>query len=112
MVINILFKIFVKLKYINNTHVTYSPDLEGVQGTTVRSKSVRVETKHNPISRCSYGHHKFITLTTYVMFVNGVDLLVTLSIKTRLFTTEHILTRTAPHLINYLNKITRLYEQS
>ena len=41
-----------------------------------------------------YTLHKFVTLTAYVMFVNGVDFMNTLSSKIRMFTSEHISTHT------------------
>ena len=46
------------------------PDLEDVQGKTARHKSDRGETYLTPIPRDFYEIHKFINLTTDVLFVN------------------------------------------
>ena len=59
---------------LTNAHAIFGPDLSGVWGKTVRQKADRVETEETTIPRYFYGLHKFVTLTTDVMFVNGVPL--------------------------------------
>ena len=80
---------------ITNSHTMFGPNLSGVQGGTVRNKPVRVETEEIYIPRYFYGVHKFVTLITDMMFVNGVPFLVNFSRNIQLFTVELILIRTA-----------------
>ena len=61
------------------------------------------------IPRDFYELHKFVTLTADVMFVNGMVLFTTLSQDIRLFTCEHVPTRTAKQLSKSLQKIVRIY---
>ena len=50
-----------------------------------------------------------MTLTSDVMFVNGMPFLITLSRRIRLLTVEHIPSRTAKQLSSSLTKIVNLY---
>ena len=70
---------------------------------TVRQKPDKVETEETPIPRYFYGLHKFVPLTTDVIFVNGVPFLVTLSRNIRLFTVELV------KMTDYLVKVSKLY---
>ena len=87
---------------ITNAHTIFGTDLSGVWGGGVRQNPERVETEEPMyyVPRYFYGLHQFVTLTTDVVFVNGVPFLVTLSQKIRLFTVELIPSRTYVQLIS------------
>ena len=62
-------------------------------------KTDRVETDNlGSIPRDFYWMHKFVTLTSDLMFVNGIEILTTLSRKIRLFSAEHVKIHTAAQL--------------
>ena len=96
---------------VTNAVSIFGPDLAGIRGKTVRGQPDRVETEFIPIPRDFYELHKFVTLTADVMFVNGIAFLTTLSRKIRMFTAEHIPTRTGPQLISSLTKVAKLYSR-
>ena len=79
---NITFKIYpVKLLYITNTHVIHGPGLAGLQGKKIRSKPTRMEMEQIPISRYLYEIKMFVTLTSDVIFLSGVNLLISFTKK-------------------------------
>ena len=53
--------------------------------------------------------HHFVTLVADIFYVNGVAFLMTLSRKIRLYTAEHVPTRTGDALADSLKKIIRIY---
>ena len=77
---------------------------------TVRTKQSRLETEFDiEIPREIYKLSCFVTLTSDVMFVNGIPFLTTLSRNIRVFSVEFILYRTAVQLGRSLIKIVRIY---
>ena len=75
----------------------------------MRRKPERVHGETLRVPRDFYKLHHVVTLTVFVMFVNGVQFLTTLSRKIKLRTVEHIQTRAAVSLSNALTKILKLY---
>ena len=59
--------------------------------------------------RYFYQLHNFVTLTSDVIFVNGLPFLTTLSLCIRFGTAEHVPYRTAKRLANSLVKVFKLY---
>ena len=80
---------------IPNALALYGPHLPGVQRYTVREKPDRVETEYLSIPDGYRRLDHFVTITAYVMFVNGAPFLVTLYRIIRFLTAEHIPSRTA-----------------
>ena len=85
----------VTLAYITNANVIFGPYLPGMCWDTIRCQQMRMETGYVEISNDLYQFHKFVTLTEYVMYVNGVPFMTTIYRKIRLFTAEHIPSHTA-----------------
>ena len=79
----------VTVEYVTNALSIFGPNLARVRGKTVRNKPDWTETEILQIPR-------------------GVDFLTTLSRNIILLTAEHIPSRTASQLSNYLNKILKL----
>ena len=71
---------------ITNTHTIFGPNLSGVRGKTVIQNPARVEAEEIYVSWYFYGVQKFVTLTAYVIFVNGVPFLVNFSQKIQIST--------------------------
>ena len=89
---------------VSNAHVIFGPDLPGVKGKTVCISPHREDMEYLEIP-CNYcALQKFITLTTDVMFVNGVPFLTTLSRKVKLVTAEYLPTWMAMQLGSSLTK--------
>ena len=80
----------VKPHGITNALAIYGTDLPGVRGKQVRNQPPRVETGTENIHNYFYQLQHFFTLTADVMFVNGVEFLITLSSKTIPVDAEHI----------------------
>ena len=85
----------VTLADITNLNVIFGPYIPGMCWKTVRHQTTREETGYVGIPNDLYQFHKFVTLTEYVMFVNGVPFMKTIYRKIRLFTSEHIPSHTA-----------------
>ena len=96
---------------IPNALAIYGLHLPGVRGYTVRKKPDRVETEYLSIPDDYRRLHHIVTLTTDILFVNGVPFLVTLSRKIRFLTAEHIPSRTAKQLGSSLMKIVNFYQR-
>ena len=99
----------IKVIGITNAARIFGPNRAGLRGKTVRRKPDRVDTDVISIPRDFYVLHTFVTLTADVMFINGVAFLVTLSPKIKMYTIEHIPTRTAKQLGSSLMKVVQLY---
>ena len=83
----------------------FGPYLPGLGGKPTRQKPERVDPEYIGIPRDFYELHKFVTLTTDVMFMNGIAFLTTLSQDIRLFTCEHVPSCTAKQLSKSLKNI-------
>ena len=70
-----------------------------------------VETEKLQILNDFYQVHRFVTLTIYVMFVNGMEFMTTPSRKIRLITAEHVPIQTSKKLRRLWTKIDELYER-
>ena len=88
----------VKPPAVSNAIAIFDRDRATIPGKTVRRKSERVETEYLSIPDAFYWLHHFVTLTDDVMFINEVPFLTTQSRKIRLYTIEHVPTRTAKQL--------------
>ena len=78
---------------ITHARVIFGPYCASVKGKTRRVKPVRAD----GLMFIPYDFHRlhhFVTLTADVIFVNSYPFLIMLSWKLRLFTIEHIPTRT------------------
>ena len=101
----------VTVKYVANSLATFGPDLSGASGTTVRCRPDTVNTYLLHITKDVYVLHKFVTLTSNVMFVNGMEFLTNLSRDIRMFSDEHFKSRTSSMIRGRLKKVARLYAQ-
>ena len=78
MVCDKLFSNFhVEIVHTINANNIFGPNVAGLRGLYVRTKSTQVEREYIPIPRYFYFLHKFVTLTADVMFVNGLPSLIT-----------------------------------
>ena len=102
----------VTLIDISNALSIFGPNLSRVKGGTVRTKPSRVEIEFNiEIPRDFYKLNRFFTLTSDVMFVNGVPFLTTFSRKISMLSVEFIPSRTDAQLGRSLMKIVLIYER-
>ena len=62
----------VKLKAGTDSNVIFCPELAGHQGKAVRQKLQRLKVEYVARPRDIYSLHRFVTLTSDIMFVNGV----------------------------------------
>ena len=92
---------------LTRARIIFGPDRPNVAGKTVRKKPARVDTDTLGIPDDFHRLHRFITLVGDVMFVNGVAFLITLSRRIRLFTAEHVPSRTAKQLGSSLMKVVK-----
>ena len=99
----------INVEDVTNEHRIVGPDLDGVRGKTVRHKPYREDTDLIPTPRDLYEIHKFVTLATDLMFVNGIAFLTNLSRRTKLLTVERIPYRTTAHISSSLTKIVNIY---
>ena len=88
----------IKVEDVTNTHTIFGTYLVGVQGKKVIHKPDRVKTGLFQIPRDLYELHKFLALTSDLMFLSGISFLITLSRKIIFLTVEHILSRMTAHL--------------
>ena len=107
-----LYNCRVKADYITNAHAIFGPNRSRLKGATVRQKPDRVDPEYTQMPRNFYELHKFFTLAADVMFVNDVQVLVTLSRDIRLFTAEFIPSRTDKQRSSLLNNIVKFYARS
>ena len=99
----------VKVSDVTNARIIFGPNLDRLGGATTRQQPVRVEAEYIGIPRDIYERHMLVTLTADVMFVNGIAFLVTLSRDIRLFSCEHVPSRTAKQLSNSFKKNLWIY---
>ena len=95
----------VKVRDVTNARAIFGSYLPGLGGKTTRQKPERVDPEYIGIPKDFYELHKFVTLTAEVMFVNGIAFLTTLSQDIRLFTCEHVPSRTAKQLSKLSEKL-------
>jgi hypothetical protein len=99
----------IKPAHIANTLTIFGPSAAGVHRKTVHHKPEQVEAEPGCIPDNFHRFHKFVVLTTDVMFVNSMAFLITLSRKFWLATIENLPTCMTTQLSNSLTKIVRLY---
>jgi hypothetical protein len=69
----------IRLGHISDARSIFGPSIAGVQGKTVHPPPKQVEAAPNRIPDDYHCLHKFVMLTTDIMFVNGIAVLATLS---------------------------------
>ena len=94
----------VKVNDVTNACAIFGPYLSGLGGETTRQKPESIDPEYIGIPRDFYELHKSVTLTSDVIFVNGIAFLTTLPRDIRLFTCEHVPSRTAKQLSKLLKK--------
>ena len=94
----------VTVEAISNARAIFGPNRPGLKGKTTRKKPSRVVPDYLGIPLEIYRANWYVTLGADVMFVNGLAFLVTLSRGIRLYTTEHLPSRTAKQLDRCLKK--------
>ena len=99
----------INVEDFTTSHSIFGPDLAGVRVKTVVHKPDRVETYLIQIRRDFCEIHKFVTVTSDVMFVNSEAFLTTFSSKIRFLTVEHISFCTAAQTGIFLTKIVKIY---
>jgi hypothetical protein len=102
----------MKPKHIANANSIFGLSIAGVRGKTTHCKPNQVEAAPGRIPDDFHHLHKFIVLTTDVMFVNGIAFLTTLLQKLRLATVEQLPTCAARQLDTSLTKIVQLYART
>ena len=78
----------------------------------MRIKPFRVDMKYIHIPIYLYILHKFVILTVYVVFMNGLDFMNTLSRKKVMPTYEHISTQKDVQISSSLTKIIIIYARA
>jgi hypothetical protein len=81
-----------------------------LKGKTVRQRPERIEPEYLGNRRDFYRLHHFVTLTTDVMFVNGLAFFTTLGRDIRFGTAEHVPSRTAKQLAKSLMQIIKFMD--
>ena len=99
----------VTAKDITNSRVIFGLDLPGLQRRSTRKKPKRIVPEYMGIPRALYERHNYVTLTAYVMFVNGIAFWVSLSRGIRLYTCEHVPNQKAKQLAKSVRRIVNLY---
>eukprot|EP00804_Cyclotella_cryptica_P028113 CCRYP_010983-RA/>CCRYP_010983-RA protein AED:0.51 eAED:0.45 QI:0/-1/0/1/-1/1/1/0/258 len=94
---------------IANTRNLFGPDLRGVTSKTVLQRPDAVKPEFVLVPWDLYNQIKNVTLTTDVMFVNGIPFLVTLSWDIRLGSVEFLPSRTVKNLTIALEKVLLIY---
>ena len=56
--------------------------------------------------------HKFISVTADVFFVDGIAFLLTVAIKLKFVTVEHIPVRTAKSLVIHIERVLQVYDRA
>ena len=67
----------VKLEHITNANNLFVLNVAVLRVKSMRTNPTQVEIEYIPIPRYFYILHKFVTLTSDVMFVNGLPFLMT-----------------------------------
>jgi hypothetical protein len=94
---------------IINAHKIFSPDLTNISGKTACWQPDHGHTEIVDIPQKILDNQKNVTLTTNVMFVNGVTSLVSSSRNINLTTIEHFPSHTADKLGFLLHRIINVY---
>ena len=92
-------------KDITNAKVIFFLHLAGIRGKKVIHTTKQVDSDYVAIIREFQLLHKYVSLVFYVLFVNGIHFLITLSRKLHFMTFKHIQYRTDNQLSISLNKI-------
>ena len=69
----------VEFKYLSNSYAMFGANINRLRGDITRQKPKKVREEHMKIPQGFYQLHNFFTLTSDVMFVNGIPFLVTFS---------------------------------
>ena len=99
----------VEVKDVSNSYAIFGANCNRLKGASTRHKPKRVKEEYMKIPKYFYQLHNFFTLTSDVMFMNGIPFLVTFSRNIILITCEYVPTRTAGQLAKSLMKILKLY---
>ena len=75
----------INFEYVTNTHTILGPALAGMQGKIVIHRPDRVKKDLIQIPRDFHELQKVVTLTTDVMFVNGIALCISKKIGMYLY---------------------------
>ena len=94
---------------VTNARAIFGPNRPGLRGKTVRQRPDRIVPEYLEIPKDFYRLHHFVTLTTDVIFVNGIPFFTILSPDIRFVMAEHVPSRTAKKLAKLLTKIVKLY---
>ena len=102
---NELRKCPITVSDVSNAPVIFGPNRPRIRGATTQdTKVIRVKKQRVAIPREFYKMHKMVTITAYVMFINGILFLMTFSRKIKFRTAEHAPKRTSKSLANHLQK--------
>ncbi len=99
----------VTVQDVNNAHHIYGCDLANIRGKMTRRKPEHVQIDYVQIPRNFVKMHKYVTLATDIMFVNGLPFLVTSSRGISLVTIEYLPSRTAKRLVHTLRRVFGIY---
>ncbi len=99
----------ITIRDVENANQIFGPDLANLRGKTTRAKPDHVRVKYARIPKDFIQLHKYVTLVTDVMFVNGLPFLVTSSRGISLVTIKHLPSRTAKRLVHTLEQVFKIY---
>jgi hypothetical protein len=101
----------VTVQDVHNTNRIFGPDLANLRGRTTRNQPEHVRVDYVEIPQNLVNMHKYVTLVADVMFVNGLQFLVTFLREISLVTIEFLLSRTAKHLALTVEWVLKVYSR-
>jgi hypothetical protein len=99
----------VTVRDVDKANQIFGPDVANLRGKMTRIKPDCVRVEYVQIPWDFVQLHKYVTLVTDVMFVNGLSFLVTSLQGLSLVTIEHLPSRTARHLVHTPKRVFRIY---
>jgi len=99
----------VTVNTVKNAHQIFGPDLAGIRGRTVRRPPESVTTDYVQIPWAILERHQPVTLEVNVMFISGVQFLVSVGRGLNLVTAEFTPSQTAKQLAAGITRMIDLY---
>ncbi len=95
----------VSVRNVQNANYFFCPDLEILRGKIMRTKPEHVRVDYVKIPPDLMELHKYVTIVADVMFLNGLQFLVTSSRGISLITINFLSSRTAKYLTSSVNRV-------
>ena len=97
---------------VSNARAIFGPELASVRGKIVRRKPKSIVEEYVAVPKELVSRHKFISIADYVFFVDGIALLLTLAIKLKFVTVEHIPVCTTKSLVKHIKRVIQFYDRA